>query len=521
MKLLSVVLICTLLSISHGYRILGVFPFNGKSHFMMFEQLMKILAKRGHQVDVISTFPLTKPYPNYNDLIVLPAGRQFMNNMTYNEIKTLFADSPTHAVATLAGNDICEFLNNSQMQQLIRNPPNDPPYDAVIIEVFGAQCFAIFGDILKVPVIGASSSVLYPWIYECIANPENLAFAPSNLVAYPQNMNFWQRMYNFVNTVYTKWRFQAKTTKQTDILRKYVSPDAPDIREVEKKISIILGNSHMSINGIKHTTPAYIEVGGLHVRDEGVELPLSLEKWMNESTHGFVYFSFGSMVKIESFPMNLLNIFYNSMSKISPIRVLMKIAKPDELPPGLPKNVHVLPWVPQVKVLQHKNVKAFITHGGLMGTQEAIQYGVPLIGIPLFADQFININTYVRLNIAVGLEIDTLTEEKMDHALNSILNDPKYRDTAKKLSRKFMDRPLSAADTAIYWVEYIIRHGANALRSPAMDLTWWQVELLDVGAFILIAIIAALYIIMTVIQFMFNLTFSNSNSNDLRKKKIS
>lgn len=73
---------------------------------------------------------------------------------------------------------------------------------------------------------------------------------------------------------------------------------------------------------------------------------------MNESTHGFVYFSFGSMVKIESFPMNLLNIFYNSMSKISPIRVLMKIAKPDELPPGLPKNVHVLPWVPQVKVLR-------------------------------------------------------------------------------------------------------------------------------------------------------------------------
>lgn len=58
------------------------------------------------------------------------------------------------------------------------------------------------------------------------------------------------------------------------------------------------------------------------------------------------------MVKIESFPMKLLNIFYNSLSKISPVRVLMKIAKPDELPPGLPKNVHVLPWVPQVKVLR-------------------------------------------------------------------------------------------------------------------------------------------------------------------------
>ena len=520
MKLLSVLLFCTILSICHGYRILGVFPFSGKSHFIMFEQLMKILAKRGHQVDVISTFPLKKPYPNYNDLIVLPTMRQFMNNMTYAEIKTLFAVSPTQAVATVGGNDLCEILNNSQIQQLIRNPPNDPPYDAVIVEVFGAQCFAIFGDILKVPVIGASSSVPYPWISDCIANPDNMAFAPSNLIAYPQNMNFWQRMYNFVNTIYMKWEFRRETAKQTDILRKYISPDAPDIREVEKKISIILGNSHISINGIKHTTPAYIEVGGLHIHDDGVELPHSLEKWMNESTHGFVYFSFGSMVKIESFPMKFLNIFYNSLSKISPVRVLMKIAKPDELPPGLPKNVHVLPWMPQVKVLKHKNVKAFITHGGLMGTQEAIQYGVPLIGIPLFADQFVNIDIYVRLNIAIGLEIDTLTEEKMDHALNSILNDPKYRDTAKKLSRKFMDRPLSAADTAIYWVEYIIRHGANALRSPAMDLAWWQVELVDVVTFILIATIAALYIIMTAIQFLFNLIRS-SDSNQLRKKKIS
>lgn len=72
---------------------------------------------------------------------------------------------------------------------------------------------------------------------------------------------------------------------------------------------------------------------------------------MNESEHGFIYFSFGSMVMIESFPIETLQIFYNSMRKIAPVRVLMKIAKSDKLPPGLPENVYILPWIPQVKVL--------------------------------------------------------------------------------------------------------------------------------------------------------------------------
>ncbi|KAF3424245.1 hypothetical protein E2986_12283 [Frieseomelitta varia] len=517
MKVLSVVLICTILSACHGYRILGVFPFNGKSHFMMFEHLMKSLARKGHQVDVISTFPLKKPYPNYNDMIVLPAERQFMNNLTYVEIDTMFRDSVVSVVATLAGNLVCEHLNNPQIQELIKNPPKDPSYDVIIMEVFGAHCFAILGDILKVPVIGASSAVLYPWIYDFIGNPENFAFVPSNLLSYSQNMNFWERMHNFLSIVSSKWQFSSLSSEQTDIVRKYISSDAPDIRQLEKKMSMIFVNSHISINGIKDMTPAYIEVGGLHVQEEGVELPASLEKWMNESTHGFVYFSFGSMVKIESFPIKHINIFYNSLGKISPVRVLMKIAKSNELPPGLPKNVHVLPWIPQVKVLKHKNVKAFITHGGLMGTQEAIHYGVPMIGMPLFADQFINIANYMRHNIAIELELETLTEEKMDNALNAILNDPKYRNTAQKLSQKFRDRPLSAEDTAVYWTEYIIRHGENALRSPAMNLTWWQIELLDVYAFFLIAALAVLYLIATAIPFVYNLA-TNPDSGSLKKK---
>lgn len=77
----------------------------------------------------------------------------------------------------------------------------------------------------------------------------------------------------------------------------------------------------------------------------------ALEKWMNESTNGFIYFSFGSMVLIETFPLEFLNILYSSFSKIAPVRVLMKVPNPDKLPPGLPKNIYMSSWMPQIKVL--------------------------------------------------------------------------------------------------------------------------------------------------------------------------
>lgn len=78
---------------------------------------------------------------------------------------------------------------------------------------------------------------------------------------------------------------------------------------------------------------------------------------------------------------------------------------------------------------------------------------------------------------------------------------------------------MNASETAVYWVEYIIKHGADALRSPAMNLTWWQVELLDVYAFLLITALISLYVSIIVLRFIFHLV--NSNDSVSHKKKVS
>lgn len=43
--------------------ILAIFPLPGKSHFVMFERILKELAIRGHDVDVVGHFPLKDPVP--------------------------------------------------------------------------------------------------------------------------------------------------------------------------------------------------------------------------------------------------------------------------------------------------------------------------------------------------------------------------------------------------------------------------------------------------------------------------
>ena len=73
----------------------------------------------------------------------------------------------------------------------------------------------------------------------------------------------------------------------------------------------------------------------------------------------------------------------------------------------------------------HPNVRAFISHGGLMGTQEAVHAGVPIIGIPLFADQEYNIMNYISRGIAVMVPYESVTKESLSKALDTVLQDPR------------------------------------------------------------------------------------------------
>jgi glucuronosyltransferase len=68
----------------------------------------------------------------------------------------------------------------------------------------------------------------------------------------------------------------------------------------------------------------------------------------------------------------------------------------------------------------------FISHGGLLSTQETIHWGVPVVGIPVMADQRLNMARAVSAGYAVQLDYVNITAESLEWALKEVLENSRY-----------------------------------------------------------------------------------------------
>lgn len=74
----------------------------------------------------------------------------------------------------------------------------------------------------------------------------------------------------------------------------------------------------------------------------------------------------------------------------------------------------------------HPNVRVFVTHGGLLSTQESIHHGVPVVGIPLFGDQRFNMAIAKSKGWGVTVDFLSITQEALQAALKEVLENPRY-----------------------------------------------------------------------------------------------
>jgi MGT family glycosyltransferase len=110
--------------------------------------------------------------------------------------------------------------------------------------------------------------------------------------------------------------------------------------------------------------------------------------------------------------------------------------KRDELE-GIPDNFTVLPFVPQLQVLSYTDL--FITHGGMNSVNEALYFNVPLIVIPMAADQPIVADRIVELGAGIKLDRDSLTAGQLRDSVQEVLQAPHYRTNSSRIGESLHD----------------------------------------------------------------------------------
>lgn len=325
-----------------------------------------------------------------------------------------------------------------------------------------------------------------------MGNPGPPSYVAEMFVSFPANMNFFERFYNSFVYLATGLFFHLYTfPKQNELLQKYF-PGAPHLSDLYYNTSLMLINSHVSINPAVPYLPNMIEIGGCHINPPK-ELPKDLKEYLDNAKHGVIFFSMGSNLKSKDLPKEKLNDILKVFSKLKQ-NVLWKWE--DETLPNQPANVKLSKWLPQQDVLAHSNVKLFITHGGLLSTIEAIYHGVPVVGIPVFADQERNMANAELSGYGISVPYKELNAKVFSSALNKILNNPKHTENAKKRSAVMHDQPMKPLDRAMFWIEYVLRHrGAPHLKTAALNLAWYQYLLLDVVVAVALIVLVPLFLI--------------------------
>ncbi|XP_028025310.1 UDP-glucuronosyltransferase 2B1-like [Bombyx mandarina] len=499
-RLTIAIAVCFCLGVD-AYKILTVFPVPGRSHGILGDAVVRHLLEAGHEVTHITPFPKKDPPPNLVQIDV--AANKAAFNEDYIDIKALmtkeFNLKDKNVLFSLMNNISSSTILNENVQRLLRDQSREQ-FDVIIAEWMFSDLYASFHAVLDCPLIWFSTIEPHWMVLRLIDEYPNPAYTSHFQDSFEVPFTFVERM--SVLSSQLTWSLSLNTwvydlekyiydNNIAPIIKKNGKP-VPNYDEVRYNGSLLLGNSHVSLGDAIKVPINYKAIGGYHIGGNVKELPLDLQKIMNESKHGVIYFSMGSNLKSKDLPKEIKEGLLKMFSQLKQT-VLWKFE--ENLSP-LPENVHLLKWAPQQSILAHPNCILFITHGGLLSTTEAVHFGKPIIGIPVFADQFGNVNRAVQKGIARRVDLSFTMVRDLEEAVAEMINNSRYKEKIKELSLIYHDRPVTPGAELVHWVEHVVKtRGALHLRSPALHVPFYQKLYLDLLAIVLVTSIVLRFIL--------------------------
>lgn len=476
-----------------------VFPLDG-SHWVNMKILIEELHARGHEVTVIraaDSWYISEQSPLYS-AVTVPTSNGFSRNLEASISRQLdlilqrrhqsaWSQFWSHLELsrfvidqfTVFHKGMCEMIDDMLGDKELMRSLHEGKYDVVLSDP-GVGGGAFLARLLKLPLVYNVRWTVQGEAHLVIA-PSPMSYIPFTATQFTDRMTFVQRVSNFVRyMIGMRTQFSFIRTQYKPVIEKYFGPDE-DFSTFFLDADIWLMRNDFVFEYPRPTMPNIVYMAGFQCKP-AKPLPADLEEFVQSSgDHGVIMMTLGTLVG--ELPQDVTEEIASAFAQM-PQKVVWRYL--GQRPNSLGNNTLLVKWLPQNDLLGHPKVKAFVTHGGTNGVQEAIYHGVPVVGLPLFFDQPENLSRIKSKGGAVTVDIATLDRNIFEKALRAVVYQPSYAERMQTLSKLHRDQPMKPLELAVFWIEFVIRHkGAGHLQSHSHKMSWCVYHSIDVIAALL------------------------------------
>lgn len=520
MKYLTLWLALSAISIINCANILYLSNVPSPSHFIWCKSILNALHDRGHNVTALSGdveesrgnmtyLHLDQMYSTiYNDT----------DEVDFFEYGKLSPAGLFKLYAEISEKACIGSVNSKGYKRLLAYPDNFK-FDLIIVDFTMGPCVMAFADKFKnPPIVGVSPFFELARLARTSGALVYPSFVPGHDLLYTQRMDFLQRLNSAVTHALGIMAYKYVIVPRSDKVIREFHPNAPYLEDIERKIGIYLINNNPLID---YKEPVYSNVrlvGGVQVK-KPKPLPAELKVIADNAKNGLVLFSLGTNVRSDQLGPERISKFVKVFGRLPKYTFLWKF-ETKEMVPNLPANVKIQSWMPQNDILAHHNTKLFMSHCGLLGIQEAMWFGVPILGFPVFGDQAQNSYRLVNeLGVGEQLSILNFTETELYNGIKNMLENQKYQKKIKSIASAMRDRLQTPLEEAVHWIEWYSRHPEVDLQGPAAELNIFIRHSFDIFAVLFIILIAFLYLEFKLISFLIRKCCTSSKKKIIDDKK--
>ncbi|XP_055012609.1 UDP-glucuronosyltransferase 2B17-like [Boleophthalmus pectinirostris] len=446
-----------------------VAPVDG-SHWLNMELILRQLHARGHEITVLHS--AKSWYIPENSTVYTSINIRILKDKEDMEVYNRIL------IDVIECRKKSQFMSSFCQKYILTLMLTDP----------GFPLGTILGRYLKLPMVFNVRWINTGDSHFTMA-PSPSSYVPLTGTELTDKMDFMDRVKNVLFQIYSEVELQFLIYPAYSNLMARHFPPGSDLLSLQLSADIWLVRADFVFEFPRPTMPNVVYIGGFQCQEPS-PLPDELEKFVESSgDHGVIVMSIGTFVF--ALPQKTTEAIVAAFAEL-PQKVIWRYS--GQPPTALGNNTLLVKWLPQKDLLGHPKTRAFVTHGGTNGIYEAIYHGVPVVGLPLLFDQFDNVIRLQARGAARIVEAKSITKESFMEAVKDVVENPSYLENIQRLSRLHHDKPMTPMDTALFWIEYVIRNkGVPHLQAVGYSLPWYSYFCLDVVAFLLAIVVAVVW----------------------------